>query len=82
MKKQNKKLHLAAMAGLSMYLVVGAAAPAQAMHIAEGFLPVQWAVFWWIVALPFFFGLRSLSRITMELATGIQPGRVTNTKVN
>jgi cobalt/nickel transport system permease protein len=35
--------------------------------IAEGFLPVQWAVFWWVVALPFFlFGLRSLSRITKE----------------
>lgn len=67
MKKQHKKFHLAAMAGLSMYLVVGAAAPAQAMHIAEGFLPVQWAVFWWVVALPFFlFGLRSLSRITKE----------------
>lgn len=55
------------MAGLSAYLVIGSASPAQAMHIAEGFLPVQWAVLWWIVALPFFlFGLRSLSRITKE----------------
>ncbi|VEP11442.1 Cobalt transport protein CbiM [Hyella patelloides LEGE 07179] len=55
------------MAGLSVYLVVGAATSAQAMHIAEGFLPVQWAAFWWILALPFFlFGLRSLSRITKE----------------
>jgi cobalt/nickel transport system permease protein len=31
----------------------------------EGYLPVQWAIFWWVVALPFFvLGLRSLTRIT------------------
>lgn len=66
MKKQ-KLLSLAMMAGLSAYLIIGAAAPAQAMHIAEGFLPVQWAVFWWVVALPFFLmGLRSLTRITQQ----------------
>ena len=65
--KKPKILHLASMAGLSAYLVIGSAAPAQAMHIAEGFLPVQWAVIWWVVALPFFlFGLRSLVRITKE----------------
>ena len=23
------------------------------MHIAEGFLPPFWAIFWWVVALPF-----------------------------
>lgn len=63
--KKRKILHLACMAGLSAYSILGTAAPAQAMHIAEGFLPVQWAVFWWIVALPFLlFGLRSLLRIT------------------
>jgi cobalt/nickel transport system permease protein len=50
---------------LSFYQIVSAAAPAYAMHIMEGFLPVGWAVFWWIVALPFFvLGLRSLTRIT------------------
>ena len=65
--KKPKILHLASMAVLSTYLVIGSAAPAQAMHIAEGFLPVQWAVIWWIVALPFFLlGLRSLVRITKE----------------
>jgi cobalt/nickel transport system permease protein len=37
------------------------------MHIAEGFLPVQWAIFWWAVALPFFLvGLRSLTLITQQ----------------
>jgi cobalt/nickel transport system permease protein len=58
---------LAVMAGLSCYLIVGSPAPAQAMHIMEGFLPVQWAVFWWVVSLPFFLvGLRSLTRITHQ----------------
>ncbi|OCR02256.1 cobalamin biosynthesis protein CbiM [Oscillatoriales cyanobacterium USR001] len=60
-------LRLAIMAGLSCYLIVGSPAPAQAMHIMEGFLPVQWAVFWWVVSLPFFMvGLRSLTRITQQ----------------
>jgi cobalt/nickel transport system permease protein len=58
-------LTLAAMVGLSAYLVVAPASPAYAMHIMEGFLPVQWAVFWWVVVLPFLaVGLRSLTRIT------------------
>jgi cobalt/nickel transport system permease protein len=55
------------MASLSCYIVLGSANPAHAMHIAEGFLPVQWAVFWWAVSLPFFYlGLRSLTRITKQ----------------
>jgi cobalt/nickel transport system permease protein len=65
--KTRKWISLAAMAGLSLYLVLGHAAPAQAMHIAEGFLPVQWAAFWWAISLPFFLvGLRSLTRITRQ----------------
>ncbi|MBD1824866.1 energy-coupling factor ABC transporter permease [Cyanobacteria bacterium FACHB-DQ100] len=65
--KTKKWMSLAAMAGLSLYLVIGAAAPAQAMHIAEGFLPVQWAALWWAISLPFFLiGLRSLTRITRQ----------------
>ena len=66
MKTRNRKwVSLGSMAGLSCYILFGAATPAQAMHIAEGFLPVQWAIFWWIVSLPFFWvGLRSLTRIT------------------
>lgn len=67
MKKMNRKLHLAAMAGLSFYLIIGATPPAQAMHIMEGFLPVPWAIFWWVLALPFFaIGLRSLTKISRE----------------
>jgi len=68
MKTRNRKwVGLGLMAGLSCYILFGAATPVQAMHIAEGFLPVQWAVFWWVVSLPFFLvGLRSLTRITRK----------------
>jgi cobalt/nickel transport system permease protein len=67
MKLNPRILQLVAMAALSLYLVVGVAPPAQAMHIMEGFLPVGWAAFWWIVSLPFFIlGLRSLARIARE----------------
>jgi cobalt/nickel transport system permease protein len=56
---------LGLMAGLSGFLILISATPAAAMHIAEGFLPVQWAIFWWLVALPFLIvGVRSLMRIT------------------
>ncbi|MBO9997466.1 MAG: hypothetical protein J7641_00435, partial [Cyanobacteria bacterium SID2] len=30
------------------------ATPVQAMHIMEGFLPADWAAFWWAMFLPFF----------------------------
>jgi cobalt/nickel transport system permease protein len=63
--KYQKVATLLAMVGLSSYLVIGSPAPAQAMHIAEGYLPIEWAIFWWIVAIPFLLlGLRSLNRIT------------------
>ncbi|MGK7910572.1 MAG: energy-coupling factor ABC transporter permease [Synechococcus sp.] len=67
MRRNHRRMRLAAMAGLSFYLIAAAAPPAQAMHIMEGFLPVGWAVFWWVVSLPFFvWGLRSLAKITRE----------------
>lgn len=63
-KKRQRLMRLLLMVGLSCYLVVGGSAPAQAMHIMEGFLPPGWAIFWWVVFLPFFLlGLRSLNRI-------------------
>ena len=65
MSKIKRILNLVLMAGLSFYLVVSVAAPAQAMHIMEGFLPMNWAIFWWILALPFFVqGIKSLQQIT------------------
>lgn len=38
-----------------------------AMHIMEGFLPVKWAIFWWVLFIPFLFiGLRSIQKIVKE----------------
>jgi len=65
--RKSRLIQLGLMVALSFYIVVGVASPAHAMHIMEGFLPVGWAVFWWVVALPFFMvGLRSLTRVTQE----------------
>lgn len=68
MKTCNQRLvSLISISALSFYFIVGSPTPAYAMHIMEGFLPVQWAVFWWVVFLPFFaLGLRSINRITKE----------------
>jgi cobalt/nickel transport system permease protein len=64
---RRRTMSLGLMVGLSIYLVIGSATPVQAMHIAEGYLPVQWAAFWWAASLPFFLlGLRSLIRITRQ----------------
>lgn len=64
MTRLKNRSMLAAIALLSASGVL-AATPAHAMHIMEGFLPVQWALVWWMAALPFFaVGVRSLSRIT------------------
>lgn len=54
-------------AGAVIFFLAGSPQEAHAMHIMEGFLPVGWAVFWWLAFLPFFLlGLRSLRRITKE----------------
>jgi cobalt/nickel transport system permease protein len=63
--RHRKIATILAMVGLSGYLVVGSPTPAHAMHIGEGYLPPEWAAFWWAVSLPFFYlGFRSISRIT------------------
>lgn len=61
----SKRASLILMGVLSFYLVVSASKPAYGMHIMEGYLPAGWAIFWWLVALPFMvLGVRSLTRIT------------------
>lgn len=38
-----------------------------AMHIMEGFLPVDWAITWWIIFIPFFVvGLKNITKIVNE----------------
>jgi cobalt/nickel transport system permease protein len=66
-KNWNRTIRLGLMAVCSFHLIIGSTPPAAAMHIAEGYLPIQWAIFWWVIALPFFIlGLRSLTRITRQ----------------
>lgn len=67
MSKNHRIIHLIAMIGLTFYLVIGAATPAQAMHIMEGFLPITWAVFWWVLIIPFWvIGFHQLTKITQK----------------
>lgn len=41
---------------------------AYAMHIMEGFLPFNWAAFWWLVMIPFVIaGVRSIKKSQKEL---------------
>ena len=43
------------------------AAPAHAMHLSEGILPMKWAVIWYLVALPFVaYGVYKVKAISKE----------------
>lgn len=40
---------------------------AAAMHIMEGFLPIEWAIFWWAITIPFLIlGFRSIRKSINE----------------
>ncbi|WP_226665312.1 energy-coupling factor ABC transporter permease [Metabacillus litoralis] len=40
---------------------------AAAMHIMEGFLPIGWAIFWWLLTIPFIlYGLRNIQKKLKE----------------
>lgn len=66
-KKPTKLVNLALIIGFSFYLIVAGNNPAYAMHIGEGFLPLKWVIFWWMIALPFvIFGFKNLTKITKE----------------
>lgn len=50
---------------LMAFLVIGV--NSFSMHIMEGFLPVKWAVFWFVLCLPFwFFGIKKLKKLSGE----------------
>ncbi|MFP4123400.1 MAG: energy-coupling factor ABC transporter permease [Coleofasciculus sp.] len=67
MKRKKRTINLVLIAGLSLGLIIFAPQPAFAMHIMEGFLPSGWAIFWWVVFLPFFIlGLRSITQISQQ----------------
>jgi len=45
----------------------GSEAAPQTMHIMEGFLPLGWAVFWWVAAIPFWFiGFRQVRKVLAD----------------
>ncbi|KIL74600.1 energy-coupling factor ABC transporter permease [Pseudobacillus badius] len=49
------------------YFWINSIQPAAAMHIMEGFLPLKWAIFWWVLVLPFLAaGLRSIQKTIKE----------------
>lgn len=49
------------------YLILAMSMKVEAMHIAEGFLPVIWAGLWWLLFLPFlYFGIRRLKKMVAE----------------
>ncbi len=53
--------------GFTLYFTFATPQEVHAMHIMEGFLPVGWAITWWVLFLPFFIlGLRSLRRVIQE----------------
>ncbi|MFB9328536.1 energy-coupling factor ABC transporter permease [Paenibacillus aurantiacus] len=67
MKKRKWAGTLAVVAAMALYLWINEPQSAYAMHIMEGFLPVGWAIFWWVVFIPFFMlGIRSLRKVTKE----------------
>jgi cobalt/nickel transport system permease protein len=48
-------------------LILAFAAPAHAMHISEGILPLPWAALWFAIAAPFVvLGCRELKRLSQE----------------
>ncbi|MCG5254576.1 energy-coupling factor ABC transporter permease [Brevibacillus agri] len=54
-------------AGFVLYFLVNEPQTSHAMHIMEGYLPLGWALFWWVVFIPFFIlGIRSLNKIVKE----------------
>jgi len=49
------------------FLLLALAAPAHAMHISEGILPLPWAALWFAVAAPFVvLGVKRLNRLARE----------------
>lgn len=62
MKKSNFKWSLIAAFMLMITPVIS-----NAMHIMEGFLPVNWAITWWVIFIPFFVvGLKNITKIVKE----------------
>ena len=52
---------------LAAFMLVLAPTVSGAMHIMEGFLPVKWAVIWYVLFIPFFVvGLKNITKVVKE----------------
>lgn len=62
MKKSNVKWSL-----IAAFMLMTTPVISNAMHIMEGFLPVKWAIIWWVIFIPFFVvGLKNITKIVKE----------------
>ena len=62
MKKSNVKWSL-----IAAFMLMTTPVISNAMHIMEGFLPVNWAIIWWAIFIPFFIvGLKNITKIVKE----------------
>ena len=62
MKKSNVKWSL-----IAAFMLMTTPVISNAMHIMEGFLPVNWAIIWWVIFIPFFVvGLKNITKIVKE----------------
>lgn len=70
-KFNNIKLSIACL--VSVLWILCFVPAAHAMHISEGILPINWAVLWFAVAVPFvLFGMRNL-KVKSEVDTSFKP---------
>lgn len=50
-----------------LLMLISSPEVSHAMHIMEGFLPVEWAIFWAVVSLPFLvMGLKKINKLSKE----------------
>ena len=62
MKRNNVKWFL-----LATFMLILTPQISNAMHIMEGFLPVKWAIIWWVIFIPFFVvGLKNITKVVKE----------------
>lgn len=62
MKKSNVKWSL-----IAAFMLIITPVVSNAMHIMEGYLPVKWAIIWWVIFIPFFVvGLKNITKIVKE----------------
>ena len=62
MKRNNVKWFL-----LATFMLILTPQISNAMHIMEGFLPVKWAITWWVIFIPFFVvGLKNITKVVKE----------------